>query len=225
MGTCTASATKSRLRFLQATTEKAATPKTEEKATVATQTSAENTVNPALVNQSNPIVNVPVNNTLTVTDSAAPDISKNFVVKVTNANANGLVIFTAKYTSALRCTWQIADSAAAPATGSAIATCTDTQWCGQNFGVGTLVSATATNYNNLKAFSSGKSYAIYFACSNDVPYSTTVSNIFSTQINLPDVGTNKNKDTDTKQTKNTDATTAGFIYFRYTILAILILLI
>merc|ERR1712032_431043 len=205
MGTCTASATKSRLRFLQATTEKAATPKTEEKATVATQTSAENTVNPALVNQSNPItfsvcpvqhpvctsdvsgnklysdyfdqliadtrtpelfnknlgiVNVPVNNTLTLTDSAAPDISKNFVVKVTNANANGLVIFTAKYTSALRCTWQIADSAA----GSAIATCTDTQWCGQNFGVGTLVSATATNYNNLKAFSSGKSCAIYFAC-------------------------------------------------------------
>merc|ERR1711972_508576 len=53
--TCTASATKSRLRFLQAATEKAATAKTEDKNAVATQTSAENTVNPALVNQSNPI--------------------------------------------------------------------------------------------------------------------------------------------------------------------------
>merc|ERR1711957_623446 len=86
------------------------------------------------------IVNVPVNNTLIVTDLVAPNISKNFVVQVSSINSNGLIVFNAKFTSALRCSWQIADSSAAPATGSAIAGCTDTQWCGSNFQVGTSVS-------------------------------------------------------------------------------------
>jgi hypothetical protein len=119
--TCTASATTSRLRFLQNTAD------TTNNSTILTPTSASSTVNPALVNQSNPItfsicpvqhpvcdsdvsgnklysdyfdqliadtattalfnknlgiVNVPVNNTLIVTDLVAPDISKDFVAKI-----------------------------------------------------------------------------------------------------------------------------------------------
>merc|ERR1712166_1030685 len=122
--TCTATTTKSRLRFLQSAS-------TTNNSTVLTPTTASSTVNPSLVNQSN---------TLIVTDLVAPNISKSFVVQVSSINSNGLIVFNAKFTSALRCSWQIADSSAAPATGSAIAGCTDTQWCGSNFQVGTLVS-------------------------------------------------------------------------------------
>jgi hypothetical protein len=223
--TCTASATKSRLRFLQTAPAADTT-----NSTVLTPTTASSTVNPSLVNQSNPItfsicpvqhpvctsdvsgnklysdyfnqliadtttaalfsknlgiVNVPVNTTLITTDLVAPDISKSFEVSINSINSNGLIVFNAKYTSALRCSWQIADSSAAPATGSAINSCTDAQWCGKNFQVGTLVSNAASDINNLKAFSSGKSYALYFACYNDVPYSTSVSNIFSIPLSVP----------------------------------------
>jgi len=260
--TCTATATKSRLRFLQPNT--AATNSTK----VLSGTDATTKVNPRLVNESNPItfsvcpiqhpvctsdvsgnklytdyfdqliadtktqalfkknlgiVNVPVNNTLIVTDATTPDISKNFVVTINSIRADGLMIFSAKFTSALRCSWQIADSSAAPATGSAVASCTDTQWCGQNFRVGTLVSATATDPNNLKAFSKGKSYALYFACFNDIPYSTSVSNIFSTPLSTPkDSSTAKTEDPVKKEPAST---AAGFNVFSYAILMILALLI
>jgi hypothetical protein len=262
--TCTASATKSRLRFLQTTPED-----TTNNSTILTPTSASSNVNPSLVNQSNPItfsvcpvqhpvctsdvsgnklysdyfdqliadtkttalfnknlgiVNVPVNNTLIVTDLVAPDISKNFVSEVTSINSNGLIVFNAKFTSALRCSWQIADSSAAPATGSAITSCTDSQWCGRDFQVGTLVSNAATDINNLKAFSSGKSYALYFACLNDVPYSTSVSNIFSTPLSVPNT-TPTTPTTPTSPTEPTDGTSAGFNVFSYAILLILALLI
>jgi len=260
--TCTATATKSRLRFLQT-----ASADTTNNSTVLTPTTASSTVNPSLVNQSNPItfsvcpvqhpvcksdvsgnklysdyfdqliadtkttalfnknlgiVNVPVNNTLIVTDLVAPDITKNFVVQVSSINSNGLIVFNSKFTSALRCSWQIADSSAAPATGSAIAGCTDTQWCGSNFQVGTLVSNAATDINNLKAFSSGKSYALYFACFNDVPYSTSVSNIFQTALSVPN--NNVTPVTPVTPTNNT-TTSAGFNIFSYAILLILALLI
>ena len=261
--TCTASATKSRLRFLQTTPAD-----TTNNSTILTPTTASSSVNPSLVNQSNPItfsvcpvqhpvcnsdvsgnklysdyfdqmiadtkttalfnknlgiVNVPVNNTLIVTDLVAPDISKNFVAEVTSINSNGLIVFNAKFTSALRCSWQISDSSAAPATGSAITSCTDNQWCGSNFQVGTLVSNAATDINNLKAFSSGKSYALYFACLNDVPYSTSVSNIYSTPLSVP----NNNPTTPTTPTtpSNTTDISAGFNVFSYAILLILALLI
>jgi hypothetical protein len=260
--TCTASATKSRLRFLQTEPSDVNT-----NSTVLTPTTASSTVNPSLVNQSNPItfsvcpvqhpvcnsdvsgnklysdyfnqliadtrttalfnknlgiVNVPVNNTLIVTDLVAPDISKNFEVGVTTVNSNGLIVFNAKYTSALRCSWQIADSSAAPATGAAIASCTDSQWCGKNFQVGTLVSNAATDINNLKAFSSGKSYAIYFACFNDVPYSTSVSNIFSTPLSVPN---NNTPVTPVTPTNPTEPTSSGYTIFSYALLLILALLI
>jgi len=177
----------------------------------------------ALFNKNLGIVNVPVNNTLIVTDLVAPDISKNFVAEVTSINSNGLIVFNAKFTSALRCSWQISDSSAAPATGSAITSCTDNQWCGSNFQVGTLVSNAATDINNLKAFSSGKSYALYFACLNDVPYSTSVSNIYSTPLSVP----NNNPTTPTTPTtpSNTTDISAGFNVFSYAILLILALLI
>ena len=260
--TCSASATKSRLRFLQTTTTTTDTKNT----TILTPTSASSNVNPSLVNQSNPItfsvcpvqhpvctsdvsgnklysdyfdqliadtrttalfnknlgiVNVPVNNTLTVTDLIAPDISKNFVSEVTSINANGLIVFNAKFTSALRCSWQIADSSAAPATGTAITTCTDSQWCGSKLKVGTLVSNAATDINNLKAFSSGKSYALYFACLNDVPYSTSVSNVYSIPLSIPN---NVTPPTPVPVTPS-QPTSAGFNIFSYAILLILALLI
>ena len=259
--TCTANTTKSRLRFLQV-----ATADTTNNSTILTPTTASSTVNPSLVNQSNPItfsvcpvqhpvcisdvsgnklysdyftqliadtrttalfqknlgiVNVPVNNTLIVTDLIAPNISKNFIVQVSSINSNGLIVFNAKFTSALRCSWQIADSSAAPATGSAITGCTDTQWCGSNFQVGTLVSNAATDINNLKAFSSGKSYALYFACFNDVPYSTSVSNIFQTALSVPNSTPTPAPVTPT----NTTTTSAGFNVFSYAIILILALLI
>ena len=260
--TCTATATKSRLRFLQT-----APADTTNNSTVLTPTTAEEAVNPSLVNQSNPItfsvcpvqhpvcnsdvsgnklysdyfdqfiadtktpalfnknlgiVNVPVNNTLIVTDLIAPDISKDFIVQVTSINSNGLIVFNAKFTSALRCSWQIADSSAAPATGSAITSCTDTQWCGRNFQVGTIVSNAASDINNLKAFSPGKSYGLYFACFNDVPYSTSVSNIFQTPLSVPN--NNATPVTPTTPT-NTTGESAGFTVFSYAILLILALLI
>merc|ERR1712096_245537 len=76
---------------------------------------------------------------------------------------------------------------AAPATGSAITECTDTQWCGKNFFVGTLAANAASDINNLKSFSSGKSYGLYFACFNDVPYSNSISNIFQTALSVPNI--------------------------------------
>jgi hypothetical protein len=259
--TCTATSTKTRLRFLQNT------PVVNTNNTILTPTTASSTVNPSLVNQSNPItfsicpiqhpvcnsdvsgnklysdyfnqmiedtkstalfnknlgiVNVPVNNTLIVTDNVAPDISKNFQVEIKSINSNGLVLFSAKFTSALRCSWQIADSSAAPATGAAISSCTDSQWCGSGFQVGTLVSTAATNINNLKAFSSGKSYALYFACFNDVPYSTTVSNVFSTPLSIPNSGTPVTPVTPTNDTTPTSASFTGYAYAILLILAILI---
>jgi hypothetical protein len=261
--TCTASATKSRLRFLQT-----ATADTTNNSTILTPTDAADKVNPSKVNQSNPItfsvcpvqhpvcatdvsgnklysdyfdqlikdtattalfnknlgiVNVPVKETLIVTDLVAPAISKGFTVKIDSINSNGLVVFNAVFTSALRCSWQIADSSAAPATGAAIVGCTDTQWCGKNFQVGTIVSNAATNIDNLKAFSSGKSYALYFACLNDVPYSKSVSNIFQTALAVP----NNTPTTPTTPTNTSvvEPISAGFNVFSYAILLILALLI
>jgi len=261
--TCTATATKSRLRFLQT-----ATADTTNNSTILTPTAADETVNPSKVNQSNPItfsvcpvqhpvcatdvsgnklysdyfdqlikdtattalfnknlgiVNVPVKETLIVTDKVAPNISKGFTVKVDSINSNGLVVFNAIFTSALRCSWQIADSSAAPATGAAIVGCTDTQWCGKNFQVGTIVSNAATNIDNLKAFSSGKSYALYFACLNDVPYSKSVSNIFQTALSVP----NNTPVTpiDDGSSSVVEPISAGFNVFSYAILLILALFI
>ena len=261
--TCSASATKLRLRFLQTTD-----PNTNSNSTILTPTSASSNVNPSLVNQSNPItfsvcpiqhpvctsdvsgnklysdyfdqliedtkttalfnknlgiVNVPVNNTLTVTDLVAPDISKNFLAEVTSINPNGLVVFNTKFTSALRCYWQIADSSAAPATGTAITTCTDTQWCGSRLKVGTLVSNAATDINNLKAFSSGKSYALYFACLNDVPYSTSVSNIYPIPLSIPNGGVTPPISPINPTTTNPSS--SGFNVFSYAIILILSILI
>merc|ERR1712151_1160754 len=135
--TCTASATKSRLRFLQ-------TADTTNNSTILTPTDAADKVNPitfsvcpvqhpvcktdvsgnklysdyfdqlikdtattALFNKNLGIVNVPVKETLIVTDLVAPAISKGFIVKIDSINSNGLVVFNAVFTSALRCSWQI----------------------------------------------------------------------------------------------------------------------
>jgi len=264
--TCVASAAKSKLRFLQTTnTTTPAAPASN--STVLTPTTAGSSVNPSLVNQSNPItfsvcpvqhpvcpsdvsgnklysdyfnqliadtkttalfntnlgiVNVPVNNTMIVNDNVAPDISKNFNVNIMSLNANGLVQFSASFTSALRCSWQVADTSAAPATGAAIDSCTDTQWCGKNFSVGTLVANTSTDVNNLKAFTAGKSYALYIACYNDVPYSTSISNFMSTPLSISNPVT---PTTPTTPTNTTTPTSSEYSFFSYAILLILALLI
>jgi len=263
--TCTASAAKSKLRFLQTTNSTVAPPNNS--STVLTPTTAGSSVNPSLVNQSNPItfsicpvqhpvcpsdvsgnklysdyfnqliadtkttalfntnlgiVNVPVNNTMIVNDNVAPDISKNFNVQILSLNVNGLVQFSASFTSALRCSWMVADTSSAPATGDAINSCVDTQWCGKNFNVGTLVANTSTDVNNLKAFTAGKSYALYIACFNDVPYSTSVSNVVSTPLSISNPVT---PTTPTTPTNTTTPTSAGFSIFSYAILIVLALLI
>jgi hypothetical protein len=233
-----------------------------------TPTTAGSTVNPSLVNQSNPItfsvcpvqhpvcasdvsgnklyadyfnqliadtrttvlfntnlgiVNVPVNSTMIVNDNVAPDVSKNFAVSILSLNANGLVQFSASFTSALRCSWQVTETSSAPATGAAVDSCTDSQWCGKNFNVGTLVANTATDVNNLKAFTAGRSYGLYIACYNDVPYSTSISNVFATNLSIPN---NATPVTPTPVTPtNTTGTSAEFSFFSYAILLILALLI
>jgi len=266
--TCLAGTSKAKLRFLQTSTNTGA-PITGN-STVLTPTTAGSTVNPSLVNQSNPItfsvcpvqhpvcasdvsgnklysdyfnqliadtrttalfntnlgiVNVPVNSTLIVNDNVAPDISKNFVLTLLAWNVNGLVQFSASYTSALRCSWQVAETSSAPATGSAVDSCTDTQWCGRNFSTGTLVANTSTDVNNLKAFGAGKTYGVYLACFNDVPYSTSISNVFSTTFTTPNNGTPVTPVTPVTPTNTTGTTSAEYSFFSYAILLILALLI
>jgi len=265
--TCIANLAKSKLRFLQTTNT--TTPLTPaNNSTVLTPTTAGSSVNPSLVNQSNPItfsvcpvqhpvcssdvsgnklysdyfnqliadtkttalfninlgiVNVPVNNTLIVNDNIAPDISKNFTLNILSLNANGLVQFSASYTSALKCSWQIADTSTAPVSGAAIDSCNDTQWCGKNVNFGTLVSNTSTDGNNLKAFTPGKSYSLYVACYNDVPYSTSISNVINTPLSI------SNPVTPATPTSTTNTTlipsSADFSSFNYAILLILALFI
>jgi hypothetical protein len=266
--TCVAGTSKAKLRFLQTTTNTGA-PITGN-STVLTPTTAGSTVNPSLVNQSNPItfsvcpvqhpvcasdvsgnklysdyfnqliadtrttalfntnlgiVNVPVNSTMIVNDNVAPDISKNFVLTLLAWNVNGLVQFSASYTSALRCSWQVAETSSAPATGAAVDSCTDTQWCGRNFSTGTLVANTSTDVNNLKAFGAGKTYGVYLACYNDVPYSTSISNVFSTTFTTPNNGTPVTPVTPVTPTNTTGTTSADYSFFSYAILLILALLI
>jgi len=264
--TCIAGTAKAKLRFLQ-TTGSVAAPITTN-STVLTPTTAGSTVNPSLVNQSNPItfsvcpvphpvcasdvsgnklysdyfnqliadtrtaalfntnmgiVNVPVNSTMIVNDIVAPDLTKNFAVNILSLNANGLVQFSASFASALRCSWQVAETSNAPTTGAAVNSCADTQWCGKNFNVGTLVANTATNVNNLKAFAAGRSYGLYIACFNDIPYSTSISNVFTTGLSIPN---NATPVTPTPVTPtNTTGNSANYSFFSYAILLILALLI
>ena len=266
--TCVAAASKAKLRFLQTTTGSVAAPITSN-STVLTPTTAGSTVNPSLVNQSNPItfsvcpvqhpvcasdvsgnklysdyfnqliadtrttalfntnlgiVNVPVNSTMIVNDNFAPDVSRNFAVSILSLNANGLVQFSASFTSALRCSWQVTETSSAPATGAAVDACTDSQWCGKNFNVGTLVANTSTDINNLKAFGAGKSYGLYIACYNDVPYSTSISNVFATSLSIPNNATPVTPVTPVTPT-NTTPISAEYSFFSYAILLILALLI
>jgi hypothetical protein len=265
--TCIAGTAKAKLRFLQ-TTGSVAAPITTN-STVLTPTTAGSTVNPSLVNQSNPItfsvcpvphpvcasdvsgnklysdyfnqliadtrttalfntnmgiVNVPVNSTMIVNDNIAPDLTKNFAINILSLNANGLVQFSASFTSALRCSWQVAETSNAPTTGAAVNSCADTQWCGKNFNVGTLVANTATDVNNLKAFAAGKSYGLYIACFNDVPYSTSISNVFTTGLSIPNNATPVTPVTPVTPT-NTTGNSANYSFFSYAILLILALLI
>lgn len=258
--TCTASAAKTKLRFLQTTNSTVTVSSV-------TPTTAGSTVNPSLVNQSNPItfsicpvqhpvcpsdvsgnklysdyfnqlitdtrttalfntnlgiVNVPVNNTLIVNDNVVPDISKNFVVSNVDSNPNGFVRFSATHTSALRCSWQITETSAAPTTGAQVDGCTDTQWCGKNFYVGTLPATASTNAMDPKPFTAGKTYGLYMACFNDVPYSTSISGVSFTPLSIPN---NSVPTTPTNPTTPVTPTGSEYSYFSYGILLILALLI
>ena len=95
---------------------------------------------------------------------------------------------------------------------------------GKNFNVGTLVANTATNVNNLKGFSSGIAYGLYLACYNDVPYSTSISNVYNVNLSTPN---NATPVTPTPVTPVTNSTTLfdEFSFFSYAILLILALLI
>ena len=265
--TCSSTASKSKLRFLQTSTTTAVANNT----TVITPTSAGTTVNPSGVNQSNPItfsicplqhpicptdvsgnklysdyfsqlitdtkstllfntnlgiVNVPVNNTLIVNDNVAPDISKNFVSQIISANPNGLVQFSASFPSAINCSWQIAESSLAPASGALINQCVDSQWCGKGFYVGTLTVTSSTNSNNLKAFTSGKSYSLYLACSNDVPYSSSISNVVALPLNLPaSTVVTPTTITNTSTTNTTVVVSSSYTVFNYAIILLLAFLI
>ena len=172
------------------------------------------------------IVNVPVNNTLIVNDNVAPDISKNFVSQIISANPNGLVQFSASFPSAINCSWQIAESSLAPASGALINQCVDSQWCGKGFYVGTLTVTSSTNSNNLKAFTSGKSYSLYLACSNDVPYSSSISNVVALPLNLPaSTVVTPTTITNTSTTNTTVVVSSSYTVFNYAIILLLAFLI
>ena len=144
------------------------------------------------------ISNVPLNNTFTVTDTAAPVLSKNLNVRIITLNTNGLLKLTLSFPSAIKCYWSISMSSAAPTLASQIVECLDSRWCGGDLIVSSLIRLLATDEANLKPFSKDFSYSIYFTCLNDVSYSETFSDIF----NLPLIQVNNT-------IKNTTSNSSG----------------
>merc|ERR1711976_395799 len=112
----------------------------------------------------------------------------------------------------LKCSWQIAKSNSAPATGAAINSCKDTKLCGQNLRVGPTFTTVIIPASQIKgAFDPGNTYNMYFACFNDIPYATSISNVFSKTLKtVPRPTVDDNKQTDTKGT-----TSSGYSIFNY----------
>jgi hypothetical protein len=201
--TCTAT-TKSRLRFLQASTASPAAPSNTTSTDVPTTltvcpvpspicktdiaaggksyndylnafTGALKTV--ALF-KTNLNVDIKLNSTtpfIIINDATVPDITKVTGVIGTPATT-GALSFTLNGISPVVCYWQLTDSTTAPVF-TALSGCTDPSWCGK-----VRVGAATTTVNMgtpLKPFSATSTYNIYIGCTNDIPMSQQFSAVKS----------------------------------------------
>ena len=167
------------------------------------------------------IQNVPINNTLSVTDAVAP-ILANLKLNVNSFNVNGSVQWSIIHTSSLNCFWQITESTTPP-TNTNIVACTDASWCG-NVRVTALGAVSTTNSNNLKSFTVGKNYGIYHACYNDIPYPQNLSTVQSVTFSIPSASTTVTPVTNVTSNNNTTVS-SSFISNSYLIVFILLSLL
>jgi len=190
--TCTATAAKSRLRFLQGSTA-AGNTTTVNVTTVSvcpvptTLCATDPNLNSlsyqgwydlftnnlktvALFNTNILVPNAPLYASapfVTVTDTVVPDLSK-FTVSVGSSAAAGTALWTASFTTAVNCRWLVQPSTTAAPTFSSVWTCSDVSWCGSQR-LNSVAASAGTSTTTLKAFTPGTTYAIYYACYNDIP--------------------------------------------------------
>ena len=81
-----------------------------------------------------------------------------------------------------------------------------------------------TNSNNLKSFTTGKTYGIYHACYNDIPYPQNLSTVQYVTFSVPTASTPITPAT-TVTTTNTTTVSSSFISYSYLIALILLSLI
>jgi len=116
--------------------------------------------------------------TIPTTDSGnAPDLTSFTINTIVHDQAKGTATWnTGSMNAVLNCKWQIATGAAPSA--SAVWNCLNDQWCGTTR-VTNSAGASGTNPANLKTFATGTTYNIYYVCVNDIPGATALSAIKS----------------------------------------------
>jgi hypothetical protein len=110
-------------------------------------------------------------------DTKAPDLAALSISNMSN-QLTGLVTFTATNATPLKCSYQITTAAASAAPSfDSILSCTDAL-CG-TVKPNLLGSTVSTNANNLKALTPSTTYNIFFACTNDIPYTQKRATVLS----------------------------------------------
>jgi hypothetical protein len=138
-------------------------------------------------------------------DLTIPDITK-LSITALSAAATGVVTFTATHPSPLRCNYQVTPTTPAP-TFDSVAGCTSATLCGivnpNPYGI-----TVSTNSTGAVALTAGTLHYVYFACTNDIPFSTKRANVTSSTFTSPGTATSGGTTTPATSTATPGTSTA-----------------